>query len=71
MGNRQDEARGRAGGGGKSGGQGKGGGAPLQPDVQAVRCIPPGIQQILAHHAHHNHQLIYTIDPNMGDLIPP
>ena len=56
---------------GQGKGQGKGGAAPRQPDVQAVRCIPPGIQQMPAHHAHHHHQPIYKINPDMGDLIPP
>ena len=51
--------------------QGKGGWAPPQPDVQAVRCIPPGIKQMPAHHAHHYQQPIYNIDPDMGVLIPP
>ena len=32
---------------------------------------PPGIQHMPAHHAHHHHQSLYNIDPNMGDLIPP
>ena len=61
----------RGGGGGQGAEQGKGGGAPSQPDVQAVPCIPPGIQQMPAHHAYHHQQLIYNIDPGMGDLIPP
>ena len=52
-------------------GQGKGDGAPPQHGVQAVRCMPPGIQQMPTHHAHHHHQPIYNIDPHMKDLIPP
>ena len=55
------------GGGGKTGGQGKEGRKPLQPEIQAVRCIPPGIQQMPAHHPHHHHQRIYNIDPDMRD----
>ena len=47
-----------------------GGGAPPQPDVQPVRCIPPGIQQMPAHHIHHQAHL-YNIDPDAGELIPP
>ena len=66
----QDGARGR-GGEGNSGGKGKGGGVSPQPEVWAVQSIPPGIQQMPAHHAHQHHQPIYNIDPNMGDLIPP
>ena len=55
-------------------GRGTGGGAPPQPDVQPVRCIPPGIQQMPAHHTqrhHHHHTHLYNIDPDAGDLIPP
>ena len=51
-----------------------GGGAPQQPDVQPVRCIPPGIQQTPAHHTHHHHEHhnhLYNIDPDAGELIPP
>ena len=66
---RQDGEQGR--GEGKGRGQGKRGGEPPQPDVQAVHCVPPGIQQMPEHHAHHHHHPIYNIDPNMGDLIPP
>ena len=60
--------------------QGMGSGAPPQPDVQTVRCIPTGIQQMPAHHAHHHHchhchhhhhTHLYNIDPDLGDLIPP
>ena len=40
-------------GGGRVEGRGVGGGATPQPDVQPVRCIPPGIQQMPAHHTHH------------------
>ena len=61
-------------GGGRSEGRGTGGGAPPQPDVQPVRCIPPGIQQMPAHdthHHHHHHAHLYNIDPHAGDLIPP
>ena len=36
-----------------------------------IRCIPHGIQQMPARHAHHHHQPIYNIDHDMGDLIPP
>ena len=42
-------------GGGRSAGRGTGGGAPPQPDVQPLRCIPPGIQQRPAHNTHHHH----------------
>ena len=59
-----------AGGGGQVKGRGAGGGAPPQPDVQPVRCIPPGIQQMPVHHTHHHHHL-YNIDPNAGALISP
>ena len=55
-------------------GRGTGGGAPPQLDVQPVRCIPPGIQQIPAHHTHHHHHQhhhLYNIDPDAGELIPP
>ena len=51
-----------------------GAGAPPQPDVQPVRCIPPGIQRMLAHHTHHHHHHhahLYNIKPATGDLIPP
>ena len=60
-------------GGGRSEGGGTGGGAPPQPDVQLVRCIPPGIRQMLAnhtHHHHHHHAHLYNIDPDAGDSIP-
>ena len=57
---------------GKGKGRGKGGGKTQQPGVQAERCIPPGIQQMPSHHAHHHHPLpIYIIDPDLGALIPP
>ena len=36
-----------------------------------MRCIPPGIQQMLAHRAHNHQQPIHNITPDMGDLIPP
>ena len=71
MGPRGQVGRGTgAGGKGQGPGQGKGVRMPPQPDVQAVWCIPPGIQQMPAHHTHHRHQPIYNIDPNTGDLIP-
>ena len=60
--------------GGRSKRSGTGGGAPPQPDVQPVRCIPPGIQQMPAHHTDHHHHPnahLYNIDPDAGDLIPP
>ena len=60
-------------GGGQSKGRGTGAGAPPQPDVQPVRCIPPGIQQMPAHHTHHHHHHhahLYNIDPEAGELIP-
>ena len=47
---------------------------PPQLDEQPVWCIPPGIQQMPAHHTHHHHHLhahLYNINPNAGDLIPP
>ena len=61
-------------GGGRSEGRGPEGGAPPQQDVQPVRCIPPGIEQMPAHHTHHHHHHqahLYNIDPDAGDLIPP
>ena len=61
-------------GGGRVKGRGAGGGAPPQPDVQPLRCIPPGIQQMPAHHTHHHHHHhhhLYKIDPDAGELIPP
>ena len=42
-------------GGGRVEGRGAGGGPPPQQDVQPVRCIPPGIRQMPAHHTHHHH----------------
>ena len=63
-----------AAGGGHGEGRGTGSGAPPQPDVQPVRCIPPGIPQMPAHHAHrhhHHHTHLYNIEPGAGDLIPP
>ena len=63
-----------AAGGGQSVGRGTGSGVPPQPDVQPVRCIPPGIQQMPAHHAHHHHHHhahLYNIDTDVGDLVPP
>ena len=36
-----------------------------------MRCIPPGIMQMPAHHANHHHPLlIYNIDPALGALVP-
>ena len=61
-------------GGGRAERRGAGGGAPPQPDVQPLRCIPPGIQQMPAHHTHHHHHHhhhLYNIDPDAGELIPP
>ena len=60
-----------AGGEGQGAGGGKGGRAPPRPDVQAVRCIRPGIQQMPAHHVHHHHQSLYNMNSDMGNLIPP
>ena len=60
--------------GGRLKGRGAGGGAPPQPDVQPVRCTPPGIQQMPAHHTHDHHPghaHLYNIDPDAGELIPP
>ena len=54
--------------------RGAGGGAPPQPDLQPVRCIPPGIQQMPAHHTYHHqphHAHLYNIDLDAGELIPP
>ena len=39
-----------------------------------MRCIPPGIQQMPAHHTHHHHHHhhhLYNIDLDAGELIPP
>ena len=61
-------------GGGQAEGRGAGSGAPPQPDVQPVRCIPPGIKQMPAHHTHHHHHHhhhLYNIDPDAGELVPP
>ena len=62
-------------GGGQDEGRGAEGGAPPQPDVQPLRCIPPGIQQMPAHHTHHHHHHhhhhLYNIDPDAGELVPP
>ena len=61
-------------GGGRAEGRGAEGGAPPQPDVQLVRCIPPNIQQMLAHHTHHHHHHhhhLYNINPDTGELILP
>ena len=61
-------------GGGRNEGRGAWGGAPPQPDVQPVECIPPGIKQMPAHHTHHHHHHhahLYNIDPDAGELIPP
>ena len=60
--------------GGRVEGRGAGAGRLPQPEVQPVRCIPPGIQQMRAHHTHHHHhhhQHLYNIDPDAGELIPP
>ena len=62
-----------AAGGGRSEGRGTGGGAPPQPDVQPVRYIPPGIQQMPAHDTHHRYHHrahLHNIDPDAGDLVP-
>ena len=61
-------------GGGRVEGRGAGGGAPPQPDVQPVKCIPPGIQQMPAHHTHHHHHHhhpLYNIDADAEEQIPP
>ena len=61
-------------GGGRVSGWGAGGGAPPQPDVQPVRCIPPGIQKMPAHHTHHhhpNHAHLYNIDVTPENSSPP
>ena len=75
VGPRGQTGRGRGGvGEGRGKGRGTGGGLPPQPDVQPVRFIPPGIQQMPAHHTHHHnhhHAHLYNIDPDAGDLIPP
>ena len=71
-GDRHDGAREPRGEGGAKGG-GRGAGRP-QLEVQPVRCIPPGIQQMPAHHTHHHHHHhahLYNIDPDARDLIPP
>ena len=39
-----------------------------------MRCIPPVIQQMPAHHTHHHHHHdahLYNIDCDAGNLIPP
>ena len=49
----------------------KEGGRAPQRNIQAVRCIPAGIQQMPAHHAHYHHRrLLYNIDPSLGVLVP-
>ena len=61
-------------GGGQGGGRGAGSGAPPQSDVQPVRCIPPGIQPMPAHHSHrhhHHHSHLYKVDPHAKDLMLP
>ena len=62
-------------GGGRDEGRGAESGAPPQPDVQPVRCIPPGIQQMPAHHTHHHHHHhhhhLYNIHLDAGELVPP
>ena len=63
-----------AAGGGRGEGRGTGGGEPAQLDVQPVRCIPSGIQQMPAHQTHqhhHHHAHLYNIDPDDGDLLLP
>ena len=61
--------------GGRDEGRGAGSGAPPQPDVQPVRCMPPGFQQMPAHHSHHHHHHhhhhLYNIDPDACELVPP
>ena len=72
-GDRQDGSREPRGEGGAKG-RATGRGAPPQPDVQPVRCIPPGIQQMRAHHTHHHHHQhahLYNIDPDAGDFVAP
>ena len=72
--------RGQRGRGAGAGGAGKGkghhpqgkGSEAAQTEVQAVRCIPPGILQMPARHDHHQHPLpIYKIDPTLGAPGPP
>ena len=62
-------------GGGRDEGRRAESGAPSQLDVQPVRCNPPGIQQMPAHHTHHHHHHhhhhLYNIDPDAGELVPP
>ena len=39
-----------------------------------MTCIPPGIQQMPAHHTHHHHHHhhhLYNIVPGAGELVPP
>ena len=66
MGNRVQGGQGQGTGGvGKGKGRGKGDGEAPQAEVQAVWWIPPGIQQMPAHHAHHHEPLpMYNIDPD-------
>ena len=55
-------------------GRGTRSGAPPQPDVQPVLCIPPGIQQMPAHDAHqqyHHNAHLYNMDPDAEELVPP
>ena len=51
--------------------RGRGAGSPRSRTSRRCGASPPGIQQMPARHAHHYHQPIYNIDPEMGDLIPP
>ena len=75
IGPRGQAERGVGAGGDRQGvGQGTGSGAPPRPEIQPVQCIPPGIQQMPAHHTHHHHHHhthLYNIDPDAGDLVPP
>ena len=60
-------------GNGQGVGRGTGSRAPPQPDVQPVRCIPPGIKQMPAYHTHHHlhhHAHLYNIDRDTADLVP-
>ena len=61
-------------GGGQVEGRGAGSTAPPQPDVQPVRCFPPGIQQMPVRHTNHHHPhhaRLYNIDPDAEELMPP
>ena len=49
---------------------GRWGGEAPRAVVQAMRCIPPDIQRMPAHQAHHpGPQPIYIIEPSLGALI--